>query len=158
MAVIFYLSGSGNTLYAAQRAAQAWPDCRLESMAGYLRHPYAVKDGRIGIFYPTYCFDAPPLVQDFSRQLQAQPDYCAVVTTMGGKEGLALWTVQQILASKRLSVAYAQTVVMPDNFFKLPQSLRQKLLTKSELALTRLVTDLQAEKLSVRAIKSANFF
>lgn len=157
MAVIFYLSGSGNTLYAAQRAAQAWPGCRLESMGSYLRQPYKIQDERVGIFYPTYCFDAPPLVQEFVEQLQAQPRYCALVATMGGKEGLALWSVRQRLAAKQVQVDYAQAVIMPDNFFKIPQSLREKLLTKSELTLTQLVTELQEEKQSLTAIKQSNW-
>ena len=156
MAVIFYLSGSGNTLYAAQRAAQAWPGCRLESMGRYLRQPYAVEDEVLGIFYPTYCFDAPPLVKKFLGQLQAQPRYCALVTTMGGKEGLALWSGQQELLKKKIKVDYARAIVMPDNFFKIPHALRQKLLARSELILTQLVTDLQEEKLAVTAIKPAS--
>ena len=158
MAVIFYLSGSGNTLYAAQRAAQAWPGCRLESMGGYLRHPYNIEDERVGIFYPTYCFDAPPLVMQFLEKLQAQPRYCALITTMGGKEGLALYSCQQELLKKKLKVAYAQAIVMPDNFFKIPHTLREKLLTRSELLLTKLVTALQEERLDVEAINSTSFF
>ena len=36
MAVIFYLSGTGNSLYAAKSIAQELEQCRLEGITGYL--------------------------------------------------------------------------------------------------------------------------
>ena len=54
MAVIFYLSGSGNSLYAAQQLAEKLEDCRLETIGSYLRKPYAVKDEVVGIVSPVY--------------------------------------------------------------------------------------------------------
>ena len=35
MAVIFYLSGTGNSLYAAKSIAQELEQCRLEGITGY---------------------------------------------------------------------------------------------------------------------------
>ena len=40
MAVIFYLSGTGNSLYAAKSIAQELEQCRLEGITGYLKAPY----------------------------------------------------------------------------------------------------------------------
>ena len=45
MAVIFYLSGTGNSLYAAKSIAQELEQCRLEGITGYLKAPYN-KQGR----------------------------------------------------------------------------------------------------------------
>lgn len=43
MAVIFYLSGTGNSLYAAKSIAQELEQCRLEGITGYLKAPYEVR-------------------------------------------------------------------------------------------------------------------
>ena len=37
MAVIFYLSGTGNSMYAAKSIAQELEQCRLEGITGYLK-------------------------------------------------------------------------------------------------------------------------
>ena len=65
MAVIFYLSGSGNSLYAARQLAEKLEDCRLETIGGYLRKPYDVKDEVVGIVSPVYCFALPPMMAQF---------------------------------------------------------------------------------------------
>ena len=44
MAVIFYLSGTGNSLYAAKSIAQKLEQCRMEGITGYLKVPYEVQD------------------------------------------------------------------------------------------------------------------
>lgn len=40
MAVIFYLSGTGNSMYAAKSIAQKLEQCRMEGITGYLKVPY----------------------------------------------------------------------------------------------------------------------
>ena len=49
MAVIFYLSGTGNSLYAAKSIAQKLEQCRMEGITGYLKVPYEVQDEVVGI-------------------------------------------------------------------------------------------------------------
>ena len=55
MAVIFYLSGTGNSLYAAKSIAQELEQCRMEGITGYLKAPYEVQDEVVGIVCPVYC-------------------------------------------------------------------------------------------------------
>lgn len=100
MAVIFYLSGTGNSLYAAQKAQSVCDDCRLESIGAYLRKPYKVQDEIVGIVCPVYCFALPPVVAEFLKQLQAAPEYCFAVVTMGANAGFALKQLRQLLAEK----------------------------------------------------------
>lgn len=58
MAVIFYLSGTGNSLYAAKSIAQELEQCRMEGITGYLKAPYEVQDEVVGIVCPVYCMAA----------------------------------------------------------------------------------------------------
>ena len=57
MAVIFYLIGSGNSLYAAMQLAEKLENCRLETIGSYLRKPYDVKDEVVGLYNPVICED-----------------------------------------------------------------------------------------------------
>lgn len=142
MAVIFYFSGSGNSLHAAQKAAAALADCRLESVGSYLRAPYPVEDDTVGIVFPVYCFALPPVVVQFVQALQANPQYCFGVATMGGNQGRAFKQLSELLAAKRITLNYAKTVLMPDNFFGVPHDKRSKMLQAAEVALETLQKDI----------------
>lgn len=149
MSVIFYFSGTGNSLDAAKQAAAVLPACRLEPMAAYLAQPYKVEDEIVGIVCPVYCFDLPPLVQNFLRDLQAGPKYCFAIATMGGNQGRALKHVQELLAEKNITLDYAAAVVMPDNFFMASQMHNDATLIAADKALAEIVTRLHERKRDV---------
>lgn len=90
MAVIFYLSGTGNSLYAAKSIAQKLEQCRLEGITGYLKVPYEVQDEVVGIVCPVYCMALPPVVEAFLQQVKMVPQYIFLVVTMGAMSGQAL--------------------------------------------------------------------
>lgn len=146
MSVIFYFSGTGNSLDAAKQAAAVLPQCRLEPMAAYLAHPYHVEDEIVGIVCPVYCFDLPPLVQNFLQALQAKPQYCFGLVTMGGNQGRALKHLQELLARKGVELAYADAVAMPDNFFIAPKLKADAMLIAADKALTEIVTNIHRRK------------
>ena len=75
MAVIFYLSGTGNSLYAAKSIAQKLEQCRMEGITGYLKVPYEVQDEVVGIVCPVYCMALPPVVEAFLQQVKMVPQY-----------------------------------------------------------------------------------
>ncbi|MBQ7317946.1 MAG: EFR1 family ferrodoxin [Phascolarctobacterium sp.] len=155
MAVIFYLSGSGNSLYAAQQIADDLQECRLETVGSYLRKPYPVTDEVVGIVCPVYCFALPPVVAKFLGALQAKPAYCFGVVTMGGNQGRALKQMSEALAAKRITLNYAQTVMMPDNFFGIPLEKRVKMLEAAEPSINQIAKDIADRKEAVAAVKEA---
>lgn len=142
MAVIFYLSGTGNSLYAAKKIAEQLEDCRLERIGDYLRHPYEVTDKIMGIVCPVYCFALPSLVERFVRQLQAVPCYCFGIVTMGAKQGRALGQLGGLLAEKRLRLNYGRTLVMPDNFMVKITKNQQKVLEDAEPVLETIAKEI----------------
>ncbi len=155
MAVIFYLSGSGNSLYAAQRIAEKLDECRLETIGSYLRKPYAVEDEAVGIVCPVYCFALPPLVAQFLEKLQAKPNYCFGVVTMGGNQGRALKQMSEALNTKGVTLNYAQTVIMPDNFFGIPDEKRKEQLKAAEPTIAKFAEEIAQGKADVAAVKEA---
>ena len=155
MAVIFYLSGSGNSLYAARQLAEKLKDCRLETIGGYLCKPYDVKDEVVGIVSPVYCFALPPMMAQFLEKLQAKPNYCFGVATMGGNQGRALKQMSDALATKKITLNYAQTVLMPDNFFGIPQEKRVEQLKAAEPVIAKIAEEVAEAKADVTSVKEA---
>ena len=155
MAVIFYLSGSGNSLYAARQLAEKLEDCRLETIGSYLRKPYDVTDEVVGFACPVYCFALPPMMAQFLEKLQAKPNYCFGVVTMGGNQGRALKQMSDALAAKKISLNYAQTVLMPDNFFGIPQEKREEQLKAAAPTIAKIANEVAEAKADVTSVKEA---
>ena len=155
MAVIFYLSGSGNSLYAARQLAEKLEDCRLETIGSYLRKPYDVKDEVVGIVSPVYCFALPPMMAKFLEKLQAKPNYCFGVVTMGGNQGRALKQMSDALATKKITLNYAQAVLMPDNFFGIPLEKRLDELKAAEPVIAKFAEEVAEGKADVASVKEA---
>ncbi len=158
MAVIFCLSGSGNSLYAARQLAEKLEDCRLETVGSYLRKPYDVKDEVVGIVSPVYCFALPPMMAKFLEKLKAKPNYCFGVVTMGGNQGRALKQMSDVLVAKKISLNYAQTVLMPDNFFGIPQEKRVEQLKAAEPVIAKIAEEVAERKTDVASVKEAMFW
>ena len=155
MAVIFYLSGSGNSLYAAQQIAENLEECRLETIGSYLCKPYDVKDEVVGIVSPVYCFALPPVMAQFLEKLKAKPNYCFGVVTMGGNQGRALKQMSEILATKGVTLNYGQTVLMPDNFFGIPLEKREAQLKAAEPVLAKIAGEVAEGKGDLSSVKEA---
>lgn len=158
MAVIFYLTGTGNSLYGAKKLAAALPEpCRLETIASYLNNPYQVQDKLVGIVCPVYCFSLPPLVEKFIESLQARPHYCFGLVTMGANPGRALLTMQELLLAKGIELAYGAAVAMPDNFYPMPEK-AAGLLKAAERELEAHAAALAAGKKDLTCCKEAFFW
>lgn len=153
MAVIFYLSGTGNSLYAARQAAAAFDDCHLESIGNYLRAPYKVEDDVVGVVCPVYCFALPPVVEKFMNVLNTAPGYAFGLVTMGGNSGRALAQLQQLWRTKGTEMQYARAIAMPDNFFCGHVSERPAMLAKAQTKLNEIAADLKARKGDLEGVK-----
>lgn len=153
MAVIFYFSGTGNSLDVAKQAQAVFNNSYIENVAQYLKQPYHVKDEIIGIVCPVYCFDIPPVVQEFLKNLQAQPKYCFSIVTMGANQGRALKHLQELLLKNNIELNYADTVIMPDNFFVTPASKAKLMLTEADKKIRHIVTCLYQRRFDTSQCK-----
>lgn len=128
--MIFYFSGTGNTLWAARKVAEAIGD-RLVDIAAEMRRDvaggslsYDVADGeRIGFFYPVHGWRPPKLVREFIGKLKvngASGSYCYVVCTAGDNIGEAETIFEHDLAVAGLRVVSAISLIMPESYVGLP--------------------------------------
>ena len=146
MSVIFYFSGTGNSLDVAKQVAAVLKDCRLEPIQAYLAKPYQVQDEIMGIVSPVFSASLPPYVQDFLAKLEASPRYAFGLVTMDGMQGRALKCLQELLAQRNITLNYAQTVLMPDNIFNTPELKASQMLTAADQAMATILSEIHEQK------------
>ena len=120
--VLYYFTGTGNSLAVAEGLSRQLGDCDLVPIASTAGTPTPISPAadRIGIVCPVYFFGLPSLVKDFSSRIDtARARYVFGVVTMGGSGGSAtLHQLDRILnqgpGGRGLDAGF--TVKMPGNY------------------------------------------
>jgi ferredoxin len=118
--VVFYFSGTGNSLKVARDIADEISDCEVASMsrAASLSGTYE----RIGFVFPCYSQGIPNIVTRFISALDLsmhKDAYYFVVVTCGASPGNCLAQVKSLLENKGLQVQYGSVVKMFANYVAL---------------------------------------
>lgn len=125
--MIFYFSGTGNSLWAAQKLAQRTGE-RLVNMADEVGGDcrYALEKGeRVGFVFPVHGWRTPRLVRRFIDQLalygeEAGAAYAYVVLTAGDSVGLAMERLLPHLRAKGIEPQLFATLILPESYVGLP--------------------------------------
>ena len=118
--IIYYFSGTGNSLSAAKKIAAVLGDSTLESIASLQDVKGDITPGaeRVGIVCPVYDAGLPRIVAEFAKRLDLSRAVSTFgVVTLGGTGVSALHQLNSIVSRKngrRLDGTF--TVVMPGNF------------------------------------------
>lgn len=114
--VIYWFSGTGNSLAAAKTLAERCGDAELVSMAKALENPPPAAE-RIGLVFPVYAFCPPALVARFVEKLNASPEsYIFSVVTYAGLPGCTLEILRRMLRKRGLDLTASWGVKMPENY------------------------------------------
>ncbi len=121
--MIFYFSGTGNSLYAAKYLAEHTGEDVLINMADAVREKkfeYVQQPGeKIGFVFPVYFGGMPSVVAEFVGKFRLQSDeipYVYVLVTYGGKAGGSVQAFQAALDRRYVTLTAAFGVKMPDNY------------------------------------------
>lgn len=160
MNVIYYFSGTGNTLFAAQKFAEALgDDTQLISISSLDRaekiNPWNADT--VGFFFPVYCFGVPHIYVKFMERLvkwkksaDGHRPYVYNLCTSGGMKGTAAMILDNILYEKDLRLDAAFHVQMPSNYIPLstpPTEERcQRLYAKAETAIAKFAEKVKNRK------------
>jgi ferredoxin/flavodoxin len=120
--IIYFFTGTGNSLAAAQTLCAELGECELMPIAPLMKTgDDIVPDAeRVGIVCPVYDMGLPSIVAEFAHRLK--PDdiaYLFAVLTMGGIGDSALKQLDGILREKHRRLNAAFTLQMPGNFVPL---------------------------------------
>ena len=121
--MIFYFSGTGNSLFFAQNLAAALEEKLLsipaEFKCGIPADGYKLSENEtLGFVFPVYAWGPPKMVIDFISQLivTGTAPYVFSLSTCGDEEGHTTDVIKKALSRRKLSLDSAFTVQMPNNY------------------------------------------
>lgn len=120
--MIFYFSGTGNSLYSAKRIAEHNNEKLISIASEFMtgKNEFTLsEDELIGFVFPVYAWGPPPIVTDFIKKLKLNNyagNYIFTVITCGAEIGNAADIVDKVLKKKGLKLNSAFSVQMPSNY------------------------------------------
>lgn len=114
--IIFYFTGTGNSLQVANDLADEIGDCSIVNIAD-CDLSKKIEAERIGIVFPIYFWGLPLIVQRFLGQIKINKSpYVFLAATYGLWPGKALELGEDILRQRNISVNAGFFIKMPDNY------------------------------------------
>lgn len=122
--MIFYFSGTGNSLYAAKSIAQHNRE-KLVSISAAVNssnkfYEYSLDNNEvIGFVYPVYAWGPPKIVLEFIEKLKLgnyRGNYVFSVATCGGSIGNTMKVMENCLKKKGMSLSSGFSLKMPNNY------------------------------------------
>lgn len=116
--VIYYFTGTGNTLAAARDLAQELGDTNLIPLRRTINAGGISTDAEVvGIAFPVYFLDMPDIVRRFAEQIRFEgSQYIFGLATCGERPGAALFNLKAILEKKGTALSAGFALVMPENY------------------------------------------
>jgi len=155
--MILYFSGTGNSLYVAQKIADSLND-KILSISNCLNGNQLsfvlTENERIGFVFPTYFRGIPTIVLDFLKKLDLQNynnHYVYSVCSGGGIFGNTLHSFGRKLAMYGIKLNAAFEVVMPSNFVLFAEMLKssdriREILEKADFEIENIIGDISESK------------
>lgn len=116
--IIYYFSGTGNSLKIAKDLAEKLDDCELVPIAKVWQKDRIVATcEKVGFIFPLYYWGLPRIVYDFIEKIELDnTNYLfAVITKDGDMDGIPLIQIERILSEKSKILSAGFFIKMPNN-------------------------------------------
>lgn len=114
--IIYWFSGTGNSLSVAMDLAKALGDTNLVPIASIINRNIPSSE-KMGVIFPVYAFGLPIIVRRFlQRAPVASAKYIYTVATMGGLAGAVHQEARELLTRQGAKLASGWSIVMPGNY------------------------------------------
>lgn len=147
--VIYYFSGTGNSMRAASRIAAALTDTEIISMRCDPAEVPAAECDVIGFVFPTYHWTMPEAAIRFVKELQINPGaYIFAISTPGFIVGHSFEVLSGILKEKGASISYGKTLYSVANLVVVypPMPFPKLRVPKAEKKLTLICKEIAKRK------------
>ena len=116
--IIYYFTGTGNTLAVARALAAELGDTELIPLRKAMYYGgFAPKADAVGIAFPVHFLNMPAIVRQFVFNILFEgTPYIFGLATCGERPGGALFRLQELLVEKEYYLSAGFAVVMPENF------------------------------------------
>jgi len=116
--IIFYFSGTGNSLYAAKSISKELENCEIIPM---IKPFSSIKQyDSVGFIYPTYYWGMPKRVIEFAENLKLNNNkntYYYSIATYGGLAGNAVCQMYELLLNRHgIKLNYGKALKMFSNY------------------------------------------
>lgn len=144
--VIYYFSGTGNSLKVAKDIASKLGNTDLIKIhSNTTDYESNISYKKVGIVFPVYYYGLPIVVQKFVKNLKLDSSaYVYGVATCGGSVGVAIKQLRDILFNNKVVLSSAFTVIMPDNYqvmYSPPSEEKQNKLFKLQVEKVEYIVD-----------------
>ncbi|MFC1538655.1 EFR1 family ferrodoxin [Candidatus Latescibacterota bacterium] len=112
---IYYFSGTGNSLFVAQKICENIEDSELISIPNVVNRKTGINGEVIGIVCPIYMYNIPHIVADFIRKIE-RAEYIFLVFSGAGGLGYGIKNTLNVFASKKLTLSSVFNLPMPSNY------------------------------------------
>ena len=136
--IIYYFSGTGNSLYIARQLSNQLPNAKLEPIAqkintNSLASPSA---SSIGLVFPVYMWGLPHIIKRFVKARSwSKEQYIFAIATNGGMVGTTLVQLASLLKKQGGKLSAGFSIPMPGNYTPmygaLPPEKQNKLFQKA---------------------------
>ena len=114
--IIFYFSGTGNSLQVAKDIAEKIGECEVINLAKYDTNE-KINAERVGIVFPVYFWGVPNIIKVFLKKIELQNNpYIFAVATCGGTVGASLIQINDLLRLKNQKLHAGFAITMPENY------------------------------------------
>ena len=140
---IFYFTATGNSLYVAKKFVG-----ELYSIPKVLKSKeLSYEDEKIGIIFPCYALGAPAIVREFIEKVTLKSPYIFAILTYGNTVANGAGWFTEYAKKNNITIHYANSLLMVDNFLPLFDIEQQKLKSKNiEENLKNLLKDVSENK------------
>ena len=116
-AVIYYFSGTGNSLVVAKDLAADLEGAKIVPIARALKTGTDASYDVVGVVFPVYMFGLPLVIAEFLKKVAVKRGaYVFCAATMGGLPGRAHTLARNILKERGIDMAAGFSVQMPGNY------------------------------------------
>ena len=147
--MIFYFTGTGNSLYAARYLEE-----ELVSIPQIIdKEPMTFEADKIGIVCPVYGHEVPSMVREFLKKETFHTDYFYMVLTYGNRHGGAAELAAELCEKCGIWPSYINVLLMVDNWLpSFDMDEQMKLDKKVEEQLAAIRADIDSRKRGIAKV------
>lgn len=115
--IIFYYTGTGNSLWVARSLAEQLGDAQVISMVKWNDNRQEIKPSVIGLVFPVHIWGVPRRVLEFLIEVKKlSPDYIFAVATNGGQVANTLVQLKRDMYHQGLVLNSGWSIELPSNY------------------------------------------
>jgi flavodoxin/NAD-dependent dihydropyrimidine dehydrogenase PreA subunit len=115
--VIFYYTGTGNSLWVAKKLADQIDDCSVISIKSESAFQAYNNAEKVGFVFPIHWYGPPRKILEFINSLPGgTPKYYFALAVTGGQVANSLIKLNKFMNSRNMSLSAGFEIIMPSNY------------------------------------------